>query len=231
MIDRKPCFRVTADLYLAFAIPRRSRHNPTMHDPTLTAAGMARDAPVSAARRGVFTVIEGCMFAGKTTALFRFLEDYPSHTVIAFKQIIDRRYRPDAIVSHGGKAMPAIIITSAREVPAFIRPDTQAVAIDEGHFFDDALVEVVGELAARGIDVFVTSLDRDSWGRLFPVAERLHALADRPILLTAECSSCRAVADRTQRLTAIMDGDLVGGPESYAPRCQKCWSPPPEPPP
>lgn len=202
-----------------------------MRDPTPTAAGMAWETSASRARPGVLTVIEGCMFAGKTTALFRFLEDYPPNVAIAFKQIIDRRYRPDAIVSHGGKAMPAIIITSAREVPAFIRPDTLAVAIDEGHFFDEVLVDVVRELAARGIDVFVTSLDRDSWGRPFPVAVRLCALADRPILLTAECSSCHAVADRTQRLTPIMDGDLVGGAESYAPRCQKCWSPPPEPPP
>ena len=202
-----------------------------MQDSTSTAGGLQLNRQASAARRGVLTVIEGCMFAGKTTALFRLLDGYAADAVVAFKQVIDRRYRPDAIVSHGGKAMSAITITTAREVMPYLGPGTQAVAIDEGHFFDEGLVDVVLELAAAGIDVFVTSLDRDSWGRPFRLADRLRALADRPIVLTAECASCRAVADRTQRLTPIIDGDLVGGPESYAPRCQKCWSPPPEPPP
>jgi thymidine kinase len=202
-----------------------------MHDQASTTEGPAVNRHAPAARRGVLTVIEGCMFAGKTTTLIRMLDNYPPDAVVAFKQAVDRRYRADAIVSHGGKALPAIIIETAAELTRYVRPGTRAVAIDEGHFFDDALVDVVLDLAAEGLDVYVTSLDRDSWGRPFPLADRLRAVADRPLLLTAECASCHAVADRTQRLTPIVNGNLVGGPESYAPRCEKCWSPPPEPPP
>ena len=44
------------------------------------------------------------------------------------------------------------------------------------------------------------------------------------------CGRCGREATYTQRLTPIIDGNIVGGPESYEPRCRQCWSPPPEPP-
>jgi len=202
-----------------------------MPNRTPTPSGDAACAGPRPTHRGAITVIEGCMFAGKTTTLFRRLGDHPPQVVLAFKHAIDRRYRPEAIVSHGGKSFPAVVIGSAEEIFARLGPQVRVVAVDEGHFFDEALIEVTNAIAARGLDVFVTTLDRDSWGRPFPVAERLRAAANHPVRLTAVCARCGAVGDRTQRLTPIVGGDLVGGPESYEPRCRLCWSPPPETPP
>ncbi len=180
---------------------------------------------------GRLTLIGGCMFSGKTTELLRRLSSWPQPSALAFKHVIDRRYNPDAIVSHAGKALPAIAVTSGVEIARCTRPGTELVGIDEAHFFEADLLEATAELTARGIDVVMTSLDLDSWGRPFPLFERLGALADEPILLHATCARCGELGDRTQRLTPILDRQMVGGPESYEPRCQRCWTPPPETPP
>ena len=179
---------------------------------------------------GTITVICGCMFSGKTTELLRRLEAYPRGAAFAFKHVIDTRYSASAIVSHGGKALPAIVVAKASEIERHITDDTEMVAIDEAHFFDEGLADVVACLAERGVDVVLTSLQPDSWGRPFPLAERLLAIADEPTVTTATCARCGRIADRTQRLTPIIDGQMVVEPDNYEPRCRNCWRPPPEPP-
>lgn len=171
------------------------------------------------------------MFSGKTTEFLRRIEQYPPEAVLAVKHPIDTRYSIDQIVSHGGRAIAARITSGADDVASHTSPDTKLLAIDEAHFFGDALIATVRHAVAAGIDVLVTSLDRDSWGRPFPVAERLLEMADEPVVRHARCARCGTSANRTQRLTPIVSGKMVGGPESYEPRCRKCWSPPPEAPP
>ena len=176
-------------------------------------------------------VICGCMFSGKTTEMLRMLAEYSCDSVMAFKHMVDTRYQADAIVSHGGKAYPATAVARAERIVDCIRDGIEVVAVDEGHFFDLALVDVTRDLAIRGISVIITSLDRDSWGRRFPITEELCIGADEPIVKRAVCARCNAAADRTQRLTPIINGNMVVGPESYEPRCEMCWNPPPESPP
>ncbi len=171
------------------------------------------------------------MFSGKTTELLRRIEQYPPEAVLAVKHPIDTRYSAEKIVSHGGQARFAQVVAEAHEIASRTPAGTRLLAIDEGHFFGEALVGAVSAATAEGIDVLVTALDRDSWGHPFPVAARLVELADEPVIKDAVCARCQARADRTQRLTPIVNGNLVGGPESYEPRCQNCWSPPPESPP
>jgi thymidine kinase len=191
----------------------------------------ARRPAGNASGRGVISLLCGCMFSGKTTLMFRWLEAYPPPSVLALKHVIDQRYSADAIVSHGGKAWPAEAIRAASDIPGRVRAGIKVIALDEAHFFDDSLVTVVGELADGGIDVILASLDADSWGHSFEVVEALRQIADEVRVLHARCARCGGGADRTQRLTPIVGGQLVGGPESYEPRCQACWSPPPEDPP
>jgi thymidine kinase len=170
------------------------------------------------------------MFSGKTTELLRRLDARGTARVLAFKHVVDDRYDPDAIVTHGGRALPGIAVAGADAIRREIGAGVALVAVDEGHFFDASLIDVSRELVERGVDVIVTSLDLDSWGRPFAVAERLAAMADETVVMQATCGRCGAGADHTQRLTPIVDGNMVGGPESYEPRCRKCWRPPPEPP-
>ncbi len=191
--------------------------------------GLAFGMPVSIlspVERGIVTVILGCMFSGKTTELLRRIRRYPASRVLAVKHRIDARYSANEIVSHSGLAYPALALGHAGDIPQFLTGGTRIIAIDEAHFFDDELVDVTLRLANRGVHVVLTSLHPDSWGKPFPVGERLRAIADEPITLFAKCARCGAIADRTQRLTPITGDNMVGGPESSEPRCRDCWAPP-----
>jgi thymidine kinase len=170
------------------------------------------------------------MFSGKTTELLRRVNRCLPHRVLGFKHAIDNRYRTDAIVTHSGQAMAGVSVANAEEIVGRIHDDVELVAVDEGHFFGEALVGVCRALLARGVSVTITSLDRDSWGKPFGAITAMNSFADEAIVMHAVCERCGASADRTQRLTPIIDGNMVVGPESYAPRCQSCWTPPPEPP-
>ena len=187
--------------------------------------------PAGAVHCGTVTLIVGCMFSGKTTELVRHLSTCPPESAAAFKHVIDIRYRADAIVTHGGVSVPAIVVAAAADIPARVPTGATLVAIDEAHFFDDGIAGVVAALTHGGIEVVLTGLDLDSWGRPFPVVEQLRALASATAVLHATCARCGRAADHTQRRTAIGEGGMVGGPEDYEPRCRSCWIPPPEPPP
>lgn len=177
---------------------------------------------------GNVTLIYGCMFSGKTTELLRRIAAYPAGTVLAIKHVIDTRYSASDIITHAGKAWPAIPVATASQIRALLRADIAAVAIDEAHFFDASLIDFVRELAGRGLDVLLTSLEPDSWGRPFAINAELLGIANDPVRLFATCARCGAVADRTQRFTPIINGQMVGGPESYESRCRRCWQPPQE---
>jgi len=169
------------------------------------------------------------MFSGKTTELLRRLAGYPAGKALAFKHAIDTRYSASAIESHGGKAAPAIVVADAGDIERHVTDGIEMAAIDEAHFFDERLADVVVRLAQCGVNVVLTSLQPDSWGRPFPAALRLLAVADEPIVTTATCARCGASADRTQRLTPIIDRQMVVEPDNYEPRCRNCWRPPPDP--
>jgi len=183
--------------------------------------------PVPASQLGHLTVITGCMFSGKTTELLRRLDRYPPGQVLAFKHECDVRYRPDAIVTHDGASRPAHRVAAAESVPRFLHPGIRAIAFDEAHFFDQTLVDLSRELSAIGVDVLMTALNVNSWGRPFLWVQRLTERADDAVQRTASCARCGLPADRTQRLTPIVDRQMVGGSESYEPRCRTCWTLPP----
>ncbi len=206
-----------------------SRTIPTMPD----AHDLPQTFPASPdhVERGMIATMSGCMFSGKTTHLFRRLEEYGDQSAVIFKHAVDTRYCNDAVVSHAGKSMPAVVVRSSVELCERLPKGIRTVGIDEGHFFDDELVQTVHALAQRGVNVLITMLDRDSWGRVFPIAKKLNAIADDMVMLHATCARCQRPASRTQRLTPIVNGQMVGGTESYEPRCLECWRPPAEPPP
>ena len=177
---------------------------------------------------GSIEMFVGCMFSGKTSALLRRLESVADASAVTIKHVIDDRYGGDAVVTHNGRARAARSVFRAKDIPPLIPSDLKAVGIDEAHFFDDAIVAIVEGLARRGVDVVLTALDRDRGGRPFAVVERLRRCASSTLEMHAACARCGARATRTQRLTPIVDGRMVGGAESYEPRCAGCWRPPPE---
>ncbi|HUU83010.1 MAG TPA: thymidine kinase [Phycisphaerae bacterium] len=180
-------------------------------------------------RTGSVELICGCMFTGKTEELLRRIRAEPPGAAMVIKHARDNRYSTDRVVSHGQDSHPAVTVRQAADIPTLLTADHHLVAIDEGHFFDADLPEVCARLAAGGRRVIVTALDTNSWGRPFPQVEALKRAADTTLLKTAPCARCGGEATRTQRLTPIVSGNIIGGPESFEPRCLRCWSPPPEP--
>ncbi len=177
---------------------------------------------------GTVELICGCMFSGKTTELLRRIASRPAGAVAVVKHERDNRYSPNEVVAHGQQSADAVTVTEAAQIPALVTAVHRLVAIDEGHCFDEGLPGVCRDLAERGLDVTVTSLDRNSWGEPFSVVDDVKRVADRCLVMTAVCARCGGEATLTQRVTPIIEGNIIGGPESFEPRCTNCWSPPPE---
>lgn len=178
---------------------------------------------------GKLTVITGPMFSGKTERLIaRLTEAYDSgKPVAAFKPKIDNRYSEDTIISHSKLAFPAKAIdVEGRVWMGHLAAMHEFVGIDEVQFFKPWIVEEVLNLLRRGLDVVVSGLDLTFSGHPFGVMPELLCLADEIHKLGATCAKCGSMANRTFRTATSTDAVLVGGAESYEPRCLGCFEKP-----
>lgn len=166
------------------------------------------------------------MSSGKTGELIRLLSRHriAGDSVVLFKHSVDSR-DGCKVRSRLGTEMDAVIVSAADDIGDV---DTDVVAIEEGQFFDAAIVTVVRRLLWEGRRVYVTGLAQDFRGEPFGEMPTLLALADEITLLTAICQKCHGVGTRTQR---IIDGEpapwdspliLVGGSDCYEARCPDC---------
>jgi thymidine kinase len=189
------------------------------------------DAP-DAARAVGLRVICGCMFSGKTTRLIATVAAARAagQRVQSCKHAVDDRYDPQQLVTHDRQAAPAVALADARALLAEAA-GFDLVAIDEGHFFGRALVDVVLKLRARDCAVVVAGLDHDAWGQAFPGMAALKARADVVDRLHVPCVLCGRPARFSQRLVPVDRVDMVGGPAEYSPRCAACFEPLASPPP
>ena len=180
------------------------------------------------ARAGVgsLEVICGSMFSGKTEELIRRLvrSRIARQNVQAFKPAIDDRYGKDHVTSHNGQRIPSVEVDSATDILRRIHDDTRVVGIDEAQFLGLPLLDVVEELAGRGLRVIVAGLDQDYRGRPFEPVPQLLAVAESVTKTMAVCMVCGAPANRTQRLVAAEERVLVGAGEAYEARCRGCWT-------
>ena len=178
--------------------------------------------------RGRIELICGCMFSGKSERLVERVAQARARAipVAVFKHASDDRYSKRPIVTHSGRQVEAVALASASEIPG-LAGDAKLVVIDEAQFFDQGLIHTCRHLADQGREVIVAGLDRDSWGGPFGPIPELEAIADRVTRTYAVCSQCGQAAQYTQRLTPIAGRGMIGGAESYEPRCAKCFRPPP----
>lgn len=178
---------------------------------------------------GFVEVICGSMFSGKTEELIRRLKraTIARQKVQVFKPLIDIRYDAEKVTSHAGIVYDALPVKDSREVLVNLAPETTVVGIDEAQFFDEGIVELVNQLAEKGIRVIVAGLELDFRGEPFGSMPRLLALAEKVDKLQAICMVCGEPAFRTQRL---VDGRpakfndpvvIVGAAEMYEARCRK----------
>ena len=176
---------------------------------------------------GWVEVIAGSMFSGKSEELIRRLRraKIARQKVQVFKPEVDSRYSNDHIVSHSEMRHESAIIRTAKELLERIEPETEVVGIDEGQFFDNELVDVVNELARRGVRVIVAGLDQDYTGKPWEPMPQLLAIAEYITKTHAICMKCGQPANYTQRTFDSEERVAVGGEGMYEARCRKCFVP------
>ena len=176
---------------------------------------------------GWIEVIAGSMFSGKSEELIRRLRRarIARLKVQVFKPDIDDRYSKEHIVSHSEMRHESRPVRTAAEVRALVEPETEVVGIDEGQFFDNDLIDVVNELAGRGVRVIIAGLDQDYTGRPFEPMPQLLAVAEYITKTHAICVRCGQAANYSQRIVPVEGQVVVGASDAYEARCRRCFVP------
>ena len=176
---------------------------------------------------GWIEVIAGSMFSGKSEELIRRLNRarIARQKVQVFKPVIDSRYSVEEIASHSGQKHVSVPVADTAAMVALIEADTEVVGIDEGQFFDDAIVKAVNELAAGGKRVIIAGLDQDYTGTPFEPMPRLLAIAEFITKIHAICVKCGSTANFTQRTVESDALVEVGAADKYEARCRMCFVP------
>lgn len=174
---------------------------------------------------GRLEMVVGPMFSGKTAALIVHTDQMANlrnWKVAVFKPVTDTRHNEAAVISHNGSSIPAQWIErDATNLPR----DVHLIALDEIQFFSLDAIPNIMDAVASGIHVFAAGLDLTYRGEPFGPVPALMALADNVRKLTSGCAKCFRPATRTQRRVGVADTVLVGGSESYEPRCLACFDP------
>lgn len=174
--------------------------------------------------RGRIEVICGSMFSGKSEELIRRLRRarFARQTVEVFKAAIDGRYSAVDVVSHNRTAISSTPVDGSASI-LLLSSDVEVVGIDEAQFFDDGIIEVCKELAAKGVRVIVAGLDMDFRGVPFGPMPALCAIADDVTKVHAICVRCGAQAYISHRKVADGRRVLIGEAEEYEPLCRECF--------
>ena len=178
----------------------------------------------SGKKNGWIEVISGCMFSGKTEELIRRLRrvQIAGRKAEIFKPATDTRYHPFDIVSHDSSRIRSTPVENHYNI-LLLASGIDVVGIDEAQFFDDGIVEVVEELALKGMRVIVAGLDMDYTGQPFGPMPALLARAEYITKLHAICVKCGDIANYSYRRPKIDDKVLMGEKDVYEPRCRHCF--------
>lgn len=181
---------------------------------------------------GKLTVYCGPMFAGKSSSLIAELElaCEECKRVLVIKPKIDNRYSDDDIISHDGVSLKDVTghEVLVLDVDACVKLEdlelVDLLLIEEAHFFT-SLHEQIKTYMLMGVDIVAVGLDMDSDGEPFGIMPHLLSMASNVYKLTGLCAVCQQEATMTFRklVARSMSQVLVGGSETYEPRCFAHW--------
>lgn len=173
-------------------------------------------------------VFVGPMMSGKSSAMLAMLDrfKYQSKRVEVFKPKIENRYSMSDVVTHTGWKIPATLVETGADVLKHMldMPEPpHVVAVDE-LFMIPGISDVLIWLYRRGFTVVATSLNLSSSCKQFSEVSKILPWATRIECLSSVCSVCGADAHFTHKKIDGDDEIVVGGGESYEPRCWRCHS-------
>jgi thymidine kinase len=171
---------------------------------------------------GRIEVICGCMFSGKTARLIDRLAAAAGRGLppAAFKHVLDVRYDSCHLAPHDGRRCEAVAVEIVQRSAG-----ADVIGIDEAQFFGAALITMCTTLRDLGRHVIVAGIDHDAWGHPFTPLPELKELADAVEVRHVPCRVCGRPARYSQRMVPVRDGNMVGGPAEYEPRCAACFQP------
>ncbi len=174
---------------------------------------------------GRIEVICGSMFSGKTEELIRRMRRavFANLEVKIFKPQIDVRYSETNVVSHDAHAIESTPVASSAEILSLVGT-ARVVGIDEAQFFDEGIVDVAQELAARGVRVIAAGLDMDYLGNPFGPMPALMAVAEDVAKVHAICVRCGDLAYVSHRLSKSDKLVELGEKDIYEPICRACFN-------
>ncbi|MFW9904940.1 MAG: thymidine kinase [Candidatus Thorarchaeota archaeon] len=183
---------------------------------------------------GYLEVIFGPMKSGKSAVFIIFFKklEYSNYNWVIFKPAVN--IREEGIASRAFNLnLEAIVVDE--DHPELIlehlkERNPKIIGIDEAHFFDNRLVEIVDELLKEQYHIIISGLLLNFRGEPFGPMPWLIGRADKVTRLTSICDvfGCNRGATRTQRLIngepAPYDSPVVviegqGKPETYETRC------------
>jgi thymidine kinase len=190
-------------------------------------------------QRSSLTLIDGPMFANKTSTLIELIKIYvneinPDFDLTVIKPTTDNRYAKSELVSHNGLRYPAlecapdellILLQKEISIKGKFAHMKHKIFIDEGHFFQN-LYDAVNLCLDAGIDVVVSGINIDYMMNPFQEMQKLQNIAKTHILCSAYCNECGKLARYTKiRPEVVHSNDssvvIVGGSDKYAPYCGK----------
>ena len=178
--------------------------------------------------RGHVEVITGGMFSGKSEELVRRLRraTIARQSVQVFTPAADTRNGgAERLVTRDKRDFEAVRVAGSADLKSRLRRGVQVVGIDEAQFFDAGLVEIVQDLADRGVRVIVVGLDLDYRREPFGPMPALLALAEFVDKMHAICVRCGRPAHYSQRIAGSAEQVQVGDAEAYEARCRQCYRP------
>ncbi len=167
------------------------------------------------------------MFSGKSEELIRRVvrSKIARIPVQVFKPQLDDRYADEEVVSHSSLRVSAEPVVDSLEMLRAIHDATQVIGVDEAQFFDDGLVEIVDNLAAKGKQVVIAGLDTDYLRRPFEPVPMLCDRAEYVTKMLAVCHRCGGPGMYTQRIVQSDDLVVLGATDAYEARCRMCYDP------
>ncbi|UWD34323.1 thymidine kinase [Mesomycoplasma molare] len=174
---------------------------------------------------GMIEVITGPMFSGKSEELLKRIRilEYANIKTLVIKPAFDNRFSDDEIISRSGAKISTHNANNAEEIKElFSKKNYKAIAIDEVHFFNKEVLNLICELADDGVRVIVSGLDTDYLRRPFGIVPSLLSMAENVTKLHAVCVKCKNAATTSFRKINNKSIKLLGDTEEYEARCRSC---------
>jgi thymidine kinase len=170
-----------------------------------------------------FYVFTGPMMGSKTTRLIALVDRfrYKGLKILAFKPRMDDRYETSEICTHNGGKIPAINVSSGKDILRVVtnqdqRPDV--IAVDEA-FMIDGVSDALISLYRSGFTVVVASIEMSASCNAFDEIKEILPWATHIEKCSAVCTTCGSDAYFTTRKVENLGEIAVGGSELYEPRC------------